>query len=153
MTDIKIADLSEWIQEFGPSAFFDAAETRPPGLGKDDRFRGLQKAMRDLVPVPGDTWVHDIDVLVKPHQADHQGQRWHSHPEWTAIYYVAIGSPPVPLEAMINDREVTVTPEPGDCIIIPPNVEHRVAASRSREYRLSFAMLVKDPGGKSKYVH
>lgn len=152
MDNIRLEKLARWIEEIPGEAFLEAATTRPPGLAKDFRFSELQSEIRALIPVPGDEWVHDIDVLIQPGQSNHQGQRWHSHSEWTAIYYVAVGDPVVPLRVRDQRAELEISPVPGDCVILPPNTEHRVANSRSDTYRLSFAMLVPPPGEVSKYA-
>lgn len=146
----NIEDLSLFLNEIPAVEFFECARTRPPGLGKDPKFLELQKAMRALVPVPGDKWVHDIEVLIDPGSRWHQGQRVHSHPEWTAIFYVD----PAGVSTWIRSEgvDVAVTPDPGDCLIIPPDMEHWVAPHFGDRPRLSFAMLVQIPGRGSKYT-
>lgn len=151
--EIILEKMPEWIHALTPEAFFEVARARPPGLGKDPKFLDLQRAMRAMVPVPGDTWVHDIDVLIEPHQGNHQGQRWHDHPEWTCIYYVDPGDPAVPIRIRTEVEIIEITPEAGDCLVMPPDLEHRVANSDSTIPRLSFAMLVPVPGRRSKYVN
>lgn len=145
----QIHDLSHWLDEISAETFFEAAETRPHGLGKNPIFSELQSEIRALVPVPGTDWCHDIEVHIRPHQRDHQGQRWHSHVEWTAIFYVAVGSPVVPILVRDETCDVLIEPSPGDCVVLSPGTEHRVDDSNSDIERLSFAMLV-DIGG-SKY--
>ena len=152
MRDIELKKLSKWILAIPIDDYFEVARARPPGLGKNPLFRDLQLDMREQVPVPGNDWVHDIDVLIGPHQHDHQGQRWHKHDEWTAIFYVTVGNPPVPIRIRDEVEEWSIEPQPGDCLILPPDTEHRVANSRSPDARLSFAMLVQAPGRKSKYA-
>ena len=152
MPEIILEKLTRWIHEIPLEVFFEAARSRPPGLGKNPIFLGLQKDMRALVPVDGSTWVHDIDVLIEPHQTTHQGQQWHAHPEWTAIFYVSPGEPVVPLRIRSRDEVTEIIPEPGDCVIMPPDLEHKVADSHSDVIRLSFAMLVQVPGRESRYA-
>ena len=152
MRDITVKKMKKWLRSIPIGDYFEAAATRPPGLGKNPLFRDLQLDMRELVPVPGRDWVHDTEVLIHPHQSNHQGQRWHAHSEWTAIFYVAVGDPPVPIRMRDEVSEWEITPWPGDCLVLPPSVEHRVADSHSDEPRLSFAMLVQVPGQESKYA-
>lgn len=152
MEGLTITKLKKWILSIPIDDYFEVARARPPGLGKAPEFLGLQRDMRELVPVPGNTWVHDIDVLIEPHQTNHQGQQWHAHQEWTAIFYVDPGDPPVPIRIRNRAEVDEITPEPGDCLVMPPGVEHKVADSHSDTPRLSFAMLVLAPGGESKYA-
>lgn len=152
MRDIMLEKLTRWIHSIPIESYFDVARARPHGLAKNPTFLGLQLDMRKLIPVPGSSWVHDIEVLIEPHQRNHQGQRWHSHPEWTAIFYAAVGDPPVPIRIRDEVSELEVTPQPGDCLVLPPDVEHRVADSHSEEPRLSFAMLVQVPGRETRFA-
>ena len=139
----------KWIAAIPAEAYFEAARTPPHGLGKDPQFLELQLEMRSLVPVPGDTWVHDIEVLIEPGDDRHQGQRRHAHPEWTAIFYVQTAG--VPTFVVEDHQTWKIEPEPGDILIIPPNVDHWVDKHGGNEPRLSFAMLVQVPGQGSKY--
>lgn len=145
------SNLSKWIHEIPVEAFFECAKTRPHGLGKDDRFEGLQADMRSAIPVPGREWVHDIEVLIDPAQTNHQGQAWHAHSEWTAVFYVAPGTPAVPIEVNLDGKVDSIYPYPGDCVIMAPGVQHRVAPSKSTTPRLSFAMLVQVPGVSTRF--
>lgn len=149
MPDVLLEKLSKWIHAIPIEDYFECARARPPGLGKDPRFLQLQLDMRALVPIPGSDWVHDIDVLIEPGETNHQGQRRHSHTEWTSIFYVEPADVPTYL---VKGVEVwRIEPEPGDVLIIPPDIEHWVGKHDSDKTRLSFAMLVKEPGRESKY--
>ena len=152
MRDIRIEKLTKWIYSIPIGDYFETARTRPHGLGKNPLFRDLQIDMRAQVPIPGADWVHDIEVLIEPHQSNHQGQQWHAHDEWTAIFYVAVGDPPVPIRIRDDFSEMEITPFPGDCVVLPPGTEHRVADSHSDKPRLSFAMLVQVLGQESKFA-
>lgn len=146
---LQVEKLTKWIHSIPIEDYFEVARARPPGLGKDPRFLQLQREMRALVPVEGLTWVHDIDVLIEPGQTQHQGQRRHSHVEWTSIFYVDPAGIFTHLE--LPEGEVAMDLEPGDVLVIPPGVEHWVAPHHGDRPRLSFAMLVKEPGVPSKY--
>ena len=146
-----IHQLPQWIENVPIEDYMDCARRRPPGLFKDWRFHPLLEDMRALVPVPGDEWVKDIDVLVAPGQGDHQGQVQHAHDEWTAIFYVQPAGVPIVLKD--ENEVVRITPDPGDVIVLAPFVEHGVAPNNSDQFRLSFAMLVEDPDIPSKFAH
>jgi quercetin dioxygenase-like cupin family protein len=139
-----ICDLRHWVDAFTFDEFLQTARTRPLGLGSNPELGPLLDEMRSLVPVPGDTWVKDIDVTIVPHETNHQGQVEHAHSEWTAVFYVQPADVPIIVEGE------AITPQPGDLIIMAPGVSHRVAPNKTDEIRLSFAMLVKDPGIPSK---
>lgn len=114
--------------------------------GRMDKFAGagipsgsLRKweflgAMRELLPFPGED-IHSVVPLVW-HKGDSVAP--HVHPEHTLIYYVRLGSPPVPV---IVERE-PVLPKPGELIILPPGTKHAVPTSHSVTTRLAIAMRV-----------
>ena len=153
MTEVILEKLTKWIKQIPIDEYFAVARARPPGLGKNEKFKELQQDMRRLIPLEGADWVHDIDVLIEPHQDNHQGQRWHEHDEWTAIFYVDPGDPVVPIRIRDAVTETEIRPEPGDCVVLPPNTEHKVASSRSDRPRLSFAMLVRVPGRPCRFAN
>lgn len=138
-----VCKLPHWVVDVDRYNGFDRAK----GLSNKPEFYPLLKEIRSLIPVDGDDWVHHIEVEVKPGQKNHMAQRHHKHSEWTAVFYVKVGDPPVPI--IVEGEEIT--PAPGDVIIMPPHTDHCVAPSHSKTDRLSFAMLVKDPEGESKY--
>ena len=91
--------------------------------------------MRELVPKPG----HDVHSVVPLRWLRGDEVAEHTHPEWTVIFYAQLGDPPVPV---IIDGEV-YTPEPGECLVLPPNTPHAVPRSHSDTPRISIAMRVK----------
>jgi quercetin dioxygenase-like cupin family protein len=134
-----ICNLRHWVDRYPFGDYLQTARTRPLGLAKNPKFLPLLSEIRSLVPVPGHSWVKDIDVLIEPGQKNHQGQTEHAHPEWTAVFYVNPADIPI-----VVDGEI-ITPEAGDLIIMAPDLPHYVANNTSDEIRLSFAMLVDDP--------
>lgn len=152
MDGFTIHRLPQWIENVPLHEFLDCARRRPPGLRKDWKFLPLLDEMRSHVPINGNDYVKDIDVLIEPGQKNHQGQVPHAHAEWTAIFYVDPGDPPVPILIEGKNSVFRVEPEPGDLIILEPGVEHWVAPSMSDRPRLSFAMLVEDPETPSKFA-
>jgi quercetin dioxygenase-like cupin family protein len=141
-----ICDLRHWVENHPFEEYLQTAKKRPLGLAKNPYFRPLLAEMRALVPVPGKTWVKDIDVTIEPGQTNHQGQVEHSHPEWTAVFYVN------PADVPIIVGGECVTPQPGELIVMAPGVSHHVADNQTDQVRLSFAMLVEDPGIPSKFT-
>lgn len=116
-------------------------------MWKNPDLRPLLHEIRAEVPISGDDWVKDIEVLVEPGQRNHQGQVSHAHDEWTAVFYVDPAGVPI----YIND--LAYYPNPGDVVVMPPLVVHRVAENNTDKPRLSFAMLVEDPDIPSKFRH
>lgn len=137
----KIHDLSHWLEIYTAADFMQTAKDRPLGLKSNPDFHPLLREIRALVPVPGDTWIKDIDVTIEPGRSSHQGQVMHHHDEWTAIFYVI---PSSPIEIVEVGEIYEILPAPGDVVVIPPGIEHRATANKSDKHRLSFAMLVVD---------
>ncbi len=129
----SIHNLSRFLKH-GRDRFLECANTPPWGLGKWTEFEELLETMRSHIPVPGDTWVKDIHVLVEPGSLIAA----HSHPEWTAIFYADPGTPPC---AIIIEGE-RYEPKPGELVILSPNTVHEVEKSNADDTRISFAMLV-----------
>jgi quercetin dioxygenase-like cupin family protein len=105
----------------------------------------LMRAMRAMIPVEGDDWVKAITVAIEPYQTNHQGQQAHSHEEWTAVYYHMPAGVPIVID------DVAVVPAPGEVFVLPPGLEHRVAANSQDRLRVSFAILVPEAGAHSKF--
>lgn len=150
MDDVTIIK-TDWADRIPIELFLEVASTTPHGLGKDPRFADLQQDMRAAVPVPGDDWVHDIEVLIEPDSGVHQAYRRHSHTEWTSLFYADPAG--TPTHVVANGREARIQPDPGDIVVIPPNLDHWVANHRGDRPRLSFAMLVQVPGVPSRFDH
>ncbi len=132
-------DTIAYDDEAQHDALVSAAIKAPHSLGGDPQFGMLQSAMRSMVPVPGgDDWTKDVAVVIQPHGPP---VVTHRHPEWTVIYYVDPGTPPV---AVIVDG-VRIEPKRGMMLAMAPNTPHHVERSKSTTRRISFAMLVPDP--------
>ena len=136
---VETHDLSHWTDKFSFDEFLACAETRPLGLKSEPEFHPLLKEIRALVPVPGDEYSKDIDVLIKPHQNNHQGQALHKHWQHTAIFYV---NPSSAIAVIENGVERRIWPHRGEVVILPPDTEHYACPNDSDDIRLSFAMLV-----------
>ncbi len=126
-----------------PERWAWCARTKPWGLGKDEELRKVRNAMHLLVPVDAPI-TKDIQVVVK----HGYGVAKHQHKEWTALLYVDLGSPSVPL--VVEGKEIH--PAPGDVVILPPFTDHAVQKSRSPTDRLSFAILVDQDWPESQAV-
>ena len=123
-------DLSEHLRH--DSDAYRACVVNPP--------RGLSKlqpdtvdAMRSLLPAGRH---YESHLLLQ----NGKGVDEHSHPEWVAIWYADPGEPPHP----IIIEGVPVTPEPGECIVMPPGVKHHVDPYLPKHPRILFAVLVKE---------
>ena len=136
---VEIHDLSHWTSRYSFEEFLACAETRPLGLKSHPEFHPLLKEIRALVPVPGDEYSKDIDVLIQPHAKPTSANELHRHPEYTALFYPA---PVTGITVVIDGVQQDIYPNVGDVIVLEPMVEHCAMRNNTDEIRLSFAMLV-----------
>lgn len=110
---------------------------RFPGAGipdDDERVWQFLGDMRDMIERPG----HDIHSVVPLVWHKGEGVSIHWHPEYTLIFYVQLGDPPVPI---VLENGV-YTPQPGETLILSPNTAHQVPPSLSDAPRIAIAMRV-----------
>ena len=105
---------------------------RPGRMQRDEALIPLLAQLYGLFPGDGSI-AHPETPIVLYH-----GEKvdLHAHPEWTLIYYIRAGDPPV---ALLIDGE-RFKPIPNTAIILPPNTPHAVEISKSTAPRLSVAL-------------
>ncbi len=82
-------------------------------------------------------WVHDVDEIT-------QGREKHRHPHWQ-MELIRAGSFPIDLE------KETVTLEPGDILLLPPQALHGIFKSRPGTETYSFKFEYETKEGAEKF--
>ncbi len=135
----SIHDLSDYL--IAPAHEYYAWLTESPDgvqrrLQDHPRLGHVIPKMVELLPENG-IWRESRKILVRGGQIEP-----HTHPEWVALFYIDLGSPPLP----VTIEGEKVLPKAGDCIVLQPNVWHHTEICESSRPRVVSTVMMEVAG-------
>jgi hypothetical protein len=86
---------------------------------------------------PIDSWWMNVNTL-----GEYTG--WHAHHHWSKVAVLYVSVPGGDIEFRQGAAYWTETPQPGDLLVFPGSLEHRVRPNPSKDVRISVAFNFKN---------
>jgi hypothetical protein len=83
-----------------------------------------------------DTWWFNVNL-------QGEGTGWHTHSQWARVGVLYVQVPAGLIEFKKGEAYWTETPQAGDLLVFPGNLEHRVRSNTSEQVRISIAFNFK----------
>ena len=97
----------------------------------DATYRAVEAAAGSI-----DTWWFNANL-------QGEGTGWHSHSQWARVGVLYVQVPSGLIEFRQGGAYWTESPKPGDLLVFPGNLEHRVRPNTSEQVRISVAFNFK----------